>query len=62
MLCSSLLGEVDAEDTELRAEVVIKEFSNYRPYYHHRCPRIDGADRQRRVKTGHDKRNQGETL
>lgn len=59
MLCSLLPGEVDAGDTELGAQVVIKAFSNYRPYYHHRRPRIDWEERQRRVKTGHDKRNPG---
>ncbi len=31
-------------------------------YYHHRWPRIDREERQRRVKTGHDKRNQGDII
>lgn len=31
-------------------------------YYHHRWPRIDREEWQRRVKTGHDKRNQGDSI
>lgn len=31
-------------------------------YYHHRWPRIDREEQQRRVKTGHDKRNQGDII
>lgn len=31
-------------------------------YYHHRWPRIDWEERQRRMKTGHDKRNQGDII
>ena len=31
-------------------------------YYHHRQPRIDREERQRRAKTGHDKRNQGDVI
>lgn len=31
-------------------------------YYHHRWPRIDGEEQQRWVKTGHDKRNQGDII
>lgn len=56
VLKSAVLDQIDAHGAQHRA--VIKELRNYRPTTATGGPRIDWEERQRWVKTGHNKRNQ----